>query len=37
MIPGLTNRLAALFLGRVLPRRSAVTLLGRTLRKMYAK
>ncbi len=35
MTPGLTNRLAGLFMQRVLPRRSAVKILGKTMRNIY--
>lgn len=35
MVPGLGNRAAAFFMGRVLPRRAAVTIMGRATRKMY--
>jgi short-subunit dehydrogenase len=35
MIPGFTNRLAAWALGSIVPRRSAIRLMGNTTRKMY--
>jgi len=35
VIPGGTNRLAALVMRRILTRRTAITLMGRTMRSMY--
>ena len=35
MVPGFKNRAAAFFLGRVLSRRSAVTVMGKAVRGMY--
>ena len=35
MVPGLANGAAAFVMGRVLPRRAAVTIMGKTTRKMY--
>jgi short-subunit dehydrogenase len=35
VIPGVTNRAAAFFMQRFLPRRMAVVMMGRVLRKMY--
>jgi hypothetical protein len=37
MVPGWVNRGAALFLGRLLPRRMAVQIMGKATRKMYGK
>lgn len=37
VIPGRTNRLAAFFMRRILPRRAAITLMGRTMRAMYSE
>ena len=37
VVPGRANRLAALVLERLLPRRRAIILLGRTLRAMYGR
>ncbi|MFT3769308.1 MAG: SDR family NAD(P)-dependent oxidoreductase [Minicystis sp.] len=36
MVTGLMNSAAAFFMNRVLPRRAAVTIMGRATRKMYA-
>lgn len=35
MVPGAMNKVAAFFLGRFLPRRTAVTVMGNATRKMY--
>lgn len=35
IIPGFVNGLAAFFLGRLLPRRAAVSFMGKTMRSMY--
>lgn len=35
VVPGLVNGLAAFFLGRLLPRRTAVQFMGKTMRSMY--
>ena len=35
VIPGRSNRLAAFVMGRLMPRRTAVLLMGRVLRRMY--
>jgi hypothetical protein len=35
VIPGRSNRLAAFFMGRLLPRRTAVLIMGRVLRGIY--
>ena len=35
MVPGIANRLAALAMQRVLPRRAAVATMGKAMRKMY--
>ncbi len=37
VIPGRSNRLAAFVMRRLLPRRFAITVMGRTLRAMYAQ
>jgi short-subunit dehydrogenase len=37
MVPGWFNRFAAFFLGRLLPRRTAVRVMGNATRKLYAK
>jgi len=37
VIPGAGNRLAALVMRRLLPRRTAITLMGRVLRGMYSQ
>ncbi|HTP08387.1 MAG TPA: SDR family NAD(P)-dependent oxidoreductase [Anaerolineae bacterium] len=36
LIPGRSNRLAAFFIRRMLPRRVAIQMMGQTLRKMYS-
>ncbi len=36
VIPGLSNRLAAFFMRHVLPRRTALKIMGQTLRQMYS-
>ncbi len=35
MVPGWTNRFAAFFMGRLLPRRTAIRIMGRATRQMY--
>ena len=35
VIPGFSNRLAAFFMRRVLPREAAIRLMGSVLRRMY--
>jgi hypothetical protein len=35
VIPGRMNRLASFFMRHLLPRRSAIRLMGRVLRRMY--
>ncbi len=37
LVPGVTNRLTALIIQRLFPRRWAITLMGRTLRSMYGE
>ncbi len=37
VIPGRTNRVAAFLMRRLLPRRVAITLMGRTMRAMYPR
>jgi len=37
VIPGRGNRLAAFFMRRVLPRRTAIQIMGQTMRRMYAR
>jgi len=36
VIPGFSNRLAAFFMRRVLPRQAAIRLMGSVLRRMYS-
>ena len=37
LVPGRANRLAAFVMRRLLPRRAAIAIMGRTLRKMYGE